>query len=77
MIRPGPAQTRNTRGCHAETTWSIAAAKPSVPRCGTHQRQTAARTPRHRSTAATFYTGVPWFLPLVSLWYRFRDRMAR
>ena len=24
-----------------------------------------------------FYTGTPWFLPLVSLWYRLKDRMAR
>ncbi|MFQ5784840.1 MAG: NAD(P)/FAD-dependent oxidoreductase [Alphaproteobacteria bacterium] len=24
-----------------------------------------------------FYTGKPWFLPLVSIWYRLQDRMAR
>ncbi len=55
------------------------ALRPSLRHPSTTDRGPDAKTPLDgRGFPSTpFYTGVPWFLPLVSLWCGLSDRMAR
>ena len=74
-------------GCQAGVHYAIGYCGSGVVKASYYGHKTAQRilgdpdaaTPLDNRAfpSMPFYTGAPWFLPLVSLWYRFRDRMAR